>query len=117
MYTQELIVAPVAKGGKRRRNTFGQDIDCLPIWSLGEQRSSIAAAAMGVHQWLKKPTSPLRDLLAVLSDGGAYFCASTHCRSAAGAVSYRAPAEGDASMGIGEGDFVRACQIYLCEPV
>ena len=111
MYFQELIIPP--RGGKRPRNTCRQDT----IRSLGQQRSSIAAAAKGVHQWLKKPTSPLRDLLAVLSDGGTYFCASTHCCSAAGAVSYRAPREDGGSVGICEGDFVRACQIYMCDGV
>ena len=116
VYIQELIIPP--RGSKRPRNTRRLDIEeVFPIRSLGERRSSVAAAAKGVHQWLTKPTSPLRDLLAVLSDGGTYFCASTHCRSAAGAVSYRASREDGGSVGIGEGDFVRACQIYMCDGV
>ena len=106
VYCQVLIRLP--RGCKRSRNTCGQDDDAVfPIRSLGQQRSSIAAAAKVVHQWLEKPWSPLRDLLAVLSDGGTYFCASTHCCSAAGAVSYRAPREDGGAVGIGEGDFAR----------
>ena len=100
---------------KRSRKSETGYEEILSRRPAGKERTKIEVSARAVHQWLKKPVSPLRDLLVVLSCGGAFFCASTHTRAGAGAVSYRA-AQGDSGhVGISEEEFVRGCQVHLCD--
>ena len=80
-----------------------------------KNRDVVEKAAKVLYQWLKKPQSPLRDLLAILSDGGSFFCASTHCRSGAGAVQYRVRPGEDGVKGITETEFVIASQLHHCD--
>ena len=111
--SQELIATQEMRKRTRKSETGYEEILSRPRL-VGKERTAIEVAARAVHQWLKKPKSPLRDLLVVLSCGGAFFCASTHTRAGAGAVSYRA-AQGDSGhVGISEEEFVRGCQVHLC---
>ena len=80
-----------------------------------KNRDLVAKAAKVLYEWLKKPQSPLRDLLAILSDGGSYFCASTHVRSGAGAVQFRVRPGEDGVKGITETEFVIASQLHHCD--
>ena len=99
--------------GDRKSETGYEEI--LSRRPVGKERTKIEVSARAVHQWLKKPVPPLRELLAVLSDGGTFFCASTHTRAGAGAVSHRAAQGDNGHVGISEDEFVRGCQTHLCD--
>ena len=81
----------------------------------GKDRGKTATAAKALYQWLKKAHSPLRDLLAVLSDGGTFFCSSTHVRSGAAAVQFRVRLGDAGQKGITEEEFVVASQVHHCD--
>ena len=80
-----------------------------------KNRDLVAKAAKVLYEWLKKPQSPLRDLLAILSDGGSYFCASTHVRSGSAAVQFRVRPDDAGRKGITEDEFVLASQVHHCD--
>ena len=115
MFVEELIAS--AEQRKRARKSETGYSDILSRQAAGKSRTLVQASARYVHAWLKKSESPLRKLLAALSDGGCFFTASTHARAGAGAVLHRAAAVENGPPGLSEEDFVRGAQVHLCDGV
>ena len=114
VFIQELIATPEQRKRARKSQTGYEDI-LSRATGPRKDRGRVEASARYVHAWLKKPVSPLRNLLAALSDGGSFFCASTHTRAGAGAVAFRAAQDEGSQMGILEEEFVRGCLVHHCD--
>ena len=110
MLVQELIATAEQKKRSRKSETGYEDI--VGGHGPGKDRKKTATAAKALYQWLKKPHSPLRDLLAVLSDGGTFFCSSTYVRSGSAAVQFRVRPDDAGRKGITEDEFVLASQVH-----
>ena len=108
----QVLIATADQKKRSRKSETGYE-EILGDRGAGKERPKVEAAARALYQWLKKPQSDLRDLLAVLSDGGTWFCASTHVRSGAAAVVYRV--RPDESKGITEDEFVAGSHVHQCD--
>ena len=109
----QMLIASADQKKRSRKSESGYE-EIMGDRVAGKNRSHVEVAARALYKWLKKP-SPFRDLLAILSDSGSFFCASTHARSGAGAVAYRLRPDDDSRKGITEDEFVAASQVHQCD--
>ena len=78
-------------------------------------RDAVERDATFLHQWLMKADSPLRDFLKATSDGGVFFVANVHVKTACSYVRHRSLGDEGTTPGVGPGDFVTAAQGRLCD--
>ena len=82
---------------------------------VGSSRDEVRAHALFVHAWLVKADSPLRQFLGAASDGGVFFVANVHQKTAVAYAHHRRASAESSTAGVGVEDFVKAAQCRLCD--
>ena len=109
----QMLIASLEQRRNAKRRKEGSQLEMMSQRVVGKDRTKVAESARAVYQWLMQKDSPLRDLLAALSDGGAYFTSSTHVKVSCGAVRFR-KIESESAVGISEDQFSRMICARLC---
>ena len=111
-----LVATEAQKNRKRRRKEEEQSqASMMCSIAVGKVRSDVERDARLVYQWLAKQDSPLRDFLSAASDGGTFFTANCHHKSAVGFKRHRILSDQQGLPGVGENDFVNAAVARLCD--
>ena len=109
----QMLIASAEQRRNAKRRKEGSQLDMMSQRVVGKDRTKFAESARVVYQWLMQTVSPLGDLLAALSDGGAFFTSSTHAKVGCGAVRFR-KIESESAVGIAEDQFSRMICFRLC---
>ena len=111
------LVASDALKKKKSRSKQGDQSQAsmMACQAVGKPREEVAQHAREVHAWLVNPDSPLRRFLSAASDGGIFFTANVHHKSAVAYVHHRKLSEQTPTKGVGVQDFVLAAQARLCD--
>ena len=104
------------KKARTKKDPFSQAMMMGDGLSEGLSLADVERDATQLHQWLEKTDSPLREFIAACSDGGAFFVANVHVKTARGFLRFhKLSDEEGATAGVGVNDFVLAAQGRLCD--